>query len=262
MTSHTPQPSQARNVVRLDSKRPHGVCSTCRVRELCLPSGLSAADLATVNHYIHRKHTVARGEALFAYQEPLQMLYALRTGFMKSSVPHPDGGEQVTGFHMSGDLIGLDALADGVTICKVTALQDSEICEISLNALELLTRKVAPLQRHFHRVMSREIVHRHEMMLLLANVRAQERVALFLLDLSQRHAARGYPAVDFVLHMTRTDIGSYLGLTIETVCRGLAQLHKEKRIEMNGRHIRITDLAGLTFMANRGAAALNPAAPH
>lgn len=246
---------QTQNIVRLEPKKPHGACADCRVRELCLPAGLNFAEIRTVDNYIHRKRTVVRGDALFHHTTPFQMLYAVHTGFMKTSVRHPDGGEQVTGFHMPGDLLGLDALDNGAYISSAVALEASEVCEISLNALELLTRKLAPLQRHFHRMMSREIVHRHEMMLLLANVRAQERVADFLFNLSERHAARGQPATDFVLHMTRTDIGSYLGLTIETVCRGLAQLRKENLIEMNGRRVHITDLARLKSIAERGPVA-------
>ena len=236
--------------------KPHpqrSTCSACSLREQCLPAGLGALEINTVDRLIHLRRTVAQGELLFRNNAPLQSLYAIRTGFMKTRLPHPDGGEQVMGFHLPGDLLGLDALGDGRPLCDAVALETSDVCEIPVTALSLLLRKIPSLQQQFHRIMSREIAHDHRMMLLLGSLRAPERLAAFLLNLSQRYAARGYSQAEFMLHMTRADIGSHLGLTLETVSRELSRLRAGKLIEVQSRLIRITDMAGLTSAARCGA---------
>jgi CRP/FNR family transcriptional regulator len=240
-------------VVPFDLKRLRGACSSCSVRELCLPAGLDRLSINTVDRLINQRRTLARGEVLFRNGAALQSLYAIQTGFMKTSVPHPDGGEQVTGFHMPGDLLGLDALGDGRHLCDAVALERSEVCEIPTHTLERLSHNIPSLQQHFHRILSREIVRDHHMMLLLANLRAHERVATFLLNLSQRYAARGYSPTQFVLCMTRADIGSYLGLTIESVSRALSQMRADKLIEVSTRRVRITRMEQLQSVAARAA---------
>jgi CRP/FNR family transcriptional regulator len=232
-------------------------CSACSLRELCLPAGLDLQELNAVDNLIKRRRTVARSEVLFRNNSALQSLYAIRAGCMKTSVLHEDGREQVAGFHMAGDLMGLDAIGGGHHVCDAVALDDSEVCEIPLDMLEQLSREIPSLQQHFHRILSREIVRDHGMMLLLGSMRADERLAVFLLNLSQRHAARGYSPVDFVLRMTRADIGSYLGLKLETVSRALSRMQVLDLIEVRNRHLRIIDMDGLKSIANRCAATLD-----
>lgn len=245
----TPPP----NVVPFDLKRLRGACSSCSVRELCLPAGLDLQSINTVDRLIDQRRTLARGEVLFRNGAALQSLYAVHTGFMKTSVPHPDGGEQVTGFHMPGDLLGLDALGDGRHLCDAVALERGDVCEIPPQTLERLSHNIPSLQQHFHRILSREIVRDHHMMLLLANLRAEERLAAFLLNLSRRYAARGQSPTEFVLCMTRADIGSYLGLTLETVSRALSEMRTGKLIEVRTRHIRINSMERLKSIAVRAA---------
>ena len=178
----------------------------------------------------------------------LDSLYAIRTGFMKSCVLHEDGREQVAGFHMMGELLGLDAIGTGAHMCDVIALEDSEVCEIPLARLEALSRDIPSLLQHFHRIMSREIVRDHGVMLLLGTMRAEERLAAFLLNLSQRFAARGYSPSEFHLRMTREDIGSYLGLKLETISRALSRFHDERLIEVRTKHVKILDMERLRAM--------------
>ena len=239
------------HAVPFDLKRLRGACSSCGVRELCLPAGLDLRSINTVDRLVDQRRVLARGEVLFRNGAALQSLYAVHTGFMKTSVPHPDGGEQVTGFHMPGDLLGLDALGDGRHLCDAVALEGSEVCEIPPQILERLSHTIPSLQQHFHRILSREIVRDHHMMLLLANLRAEERLAVFLLKLSRRYAARGYSPTEFVLCMTRADIGSYLGLTVETVSRALSQMRAGRLIEVSTRHIRIIGMERLKSAAAR-----------
>lgn len=230
-------------------KQLRSVCSVCSLRELCLPAGLDPAELNTLDKLVNRRRAVARGDCLFHHAAPMQALYAIRTGFLKTNALHADGHEQVTGFHMRGDLLGLDALGGNRHVCSAVALDDSEICEIPLHALDRLSRDIPSLQQHLQRIMSLEIAHEHGMMMLLGGMRAEERLATFLLDLSQRYATRGYSSTELMLHMTRAEIGSYLGVTLETVSRCLSHLRAGKLIEVHTRLIRITDMAGLKSAA-------------
>jgi CRP/FNR family transcriptional regulator, anaerobic regulatory protein len=248
-------PTQPRKVTPIELARLRNACSMCSLRELCLPAGLGPMDINTVDRLINRRRSVAKGGYLYRANAPLQALYAIRGGFMKTCLPHPDGGEQVAGFHMPGDLLGLDAIGAGRHMCDAAALENCEICDIPLDTLEQLSRRIPALRQHFHRILSREIVRDHHMMLLLANMRAEERLAAFLLNLSQRYAARGYSATEFILRMTRADIGSYLGLTIETVSRALSHLRREQCIEVHARRVRIINVPRLKSAAGRAGAA-------
>ncbi len=220
-------------------------CSTCSLHELCLPAGLSATELKSMDRMIDIRRSVKRGDYIFRAGTPLHALYAIRTGFMKSCVLHEDGREQVAGFHMMGDLIGMDAIGSGQHLCDALALEDSEVCEIPLKSLELLSREIPSLQHHFHRIMSREIARDHGVMLLLGSMRAEERLAVFLLNLSQRFAARGYSSTEFHLRMTREEIGSYLGLKLETVSRTLSQFQSQGLIAVQNKHLRILKIDSL-----------------
>jgi CRP/FNR family transcriptional regulator len=220
------------------------------LRELCLPAGLEAGDIDALEALVNRRRTVQRGAYMFRNDMPLQSLYAVRSGFFKTSISNPDGCEQIAGFHMPGDLMGLDAIGSGRHVCDAVALEDCEVCEMPLDALETLSRKIPSLQQHFHRMLSREIVRDHGMMLLLGSMRAQERLAAFLLNLSQRFAARGYSSAEFMLRMTRGEIGSYLGLKLETVSRTLMRMQTQGLIEVQNRQIRIVDAQKLQAVAN------------
>jgi CRP/FNR family transcriptional regulator len=220
-------------------------CSTCSLQELCLPAGLSAGELKSVDELIDRRRPVKRGDYLFRSGASLHSLYAIRSGFMKSCVLHEDGREQVAGFHMMGDLMGLDAIGTNQHLCDAVALEDSEVCEIPLKDLEDMSRSIPSLQQHFHRIMSREIARDYGVMLLLGSMRAEERLAAFLLNLSQRFAARGYSQTEFHLRMTREEIGSYLGLKLETVSRTLSHFQAQGLIAVQNKHLRILNMDSL-----------------
>jgi len=232
----------------IDVDRLKAACSTCSLRELCLPAGLDTRELEQVDRMVNRRKAVRRGDYLYRAGSALESLYAIRTGFMKSCVLHDDGREQVAGFHMMGDLMGLDAISKSRHMCDVVALEDSEVCDIPLARLEQLSREIPSLLQHFHRIMSREIVRDHGVMLLLGTMRAEERLAAFLLNLSQRFAARGYSPSEFYLRMTREEIGSYLGLKLETISRALSRFHEEALIEVHTKHVKILDMEALRKM--------------
>jgi CRP/FNR family transcriptional regulator len=240
--------SQQPVVPAIDVHRLRAACSTCSLRELCLPGGLEPHELEKVDRIVNRRRPIRRGESLYRAGAKLESIYAIRTGFLKSSVLHEDGREQVAGFHMMGDVMGLDAISTGQHLCDAVALEDSEICEISLAMLEQLSRDIPSLQQHFHRIMSREIVRDHGVMLLLGTMRAEERLAAFLLNLSQRFAARGYSPREFNLRMTREEIGSYLGLKLETISRALSRFQEEGLLEVRTKRVKIRDMEALRQM--------------
>jgi len=225
-------------------------CSACNLRELCLPVGLSDEELSSIDDIIGTRRTVRRGESLFHAGEAFTALYAVRTGFFKTVVSAADGREQVTGFQMAGELIGLDGISTDHHSCDAIALEDSQVCMIPYSQLETLSREVTLLQHQFHKIMSREIVRDHGVMLLLGSMRAEERLAAFLLNLTQRLQARGFSASALVLRMTREEIGSYLGLKLETVSRTFSKFQEEGILEVKQRDIRILDQNALQRVVN------------
>ena len=220
-------------------------CASCNLRELCLPAGLCADDLARIENVVYARRRVKRGEALFNAGGQFNAVYAIRSGFFKASVIDGEGREQVTGFSMGGELVGLDGLGSGTYNATAIALEDSEVCVLPYALIEEMAREVPALQRHLHAVLAREIVRDHGVMLLLGSMRAEERLATFLLNLSKRFVRRGYSASDFHLRMTREELGSYLGLKLETVSRLFSQFQDTHLIEVQQKHVRILDVEGL-----------------
>ena len=225
-------------------------CSNCNLRELCMPLGLNQDELDRIDDLVATRRKVQRGTALFHNGEDFKALYAIRTGFFKTTVTTEDGRDQVTGFQMAGEIIGLDGIVNDHHTCDAVALEDAEVCEMPFHRIEELSREVNALQRHVHKIMSREIVREHGVMLLLGSMRAEERLAAFLLNLVQRLHARGFSQSELVLRMTREEIGSYLGLKLETVSRTFSKFVEDGIVEVKQRHIRILDTEALRRIVN------------
>ena len=225
-------------------------CSSCNLRELCLPVGLSAQQVGQLDDLVASRRSIPRGETLFRTGDTFQSLYAVRTGFFKTCICAEDGRDQVTGFQMAGELLGLDGISTDRHACDAVALEDSTVCVIPFHDLEGLSLQISELQRVFHKIMSREIVRDHSVMLLLGSMRAEERVAAFLLNLTQRLHARGYSRSELVLRMTREEIGSYLGLKLETVSRTFSKLQEDGVLEVKQRQIRILQQDALRAIVN------------
>ena len=235
----------ANNVVPIVLSSLKAACSQCNLRELCLPFGLSEDEVVRLDNLVAARRKVKRGQHLYRAGEAFEALFAIKMGFFKTDVLLEDGREQVTGFQMAGEILGMDGIGTELHTCNSIALEDSEICVIPFSQLERLSREVQALQHHFHKVMSREIVRDHGVMMLLGTMRAEERLAAFLLNLSQRFTARGYSPQEFHLRMTRDEIGSYLGLKLETVSRAFSRFQDEGLVSVHQKHIRILDNAGL-----------------
>jgi CRP/FNR family transcriptional regulator len=220
-------------------------CSNCNLRELCMPLGLNTEEFRRIDELVTTRRKIKRGTALFHDGDQFTSLYAIRTGFFKTCVAAEDGRDQVTGFQMAGEIVGLDGIVNDRHTCNAVALEDAEVCVMPFERIEELSREVNAMQRHVHRIMSREIVRENGVMLLLGSMRAEERLAAFLLNLTQRLHARGFSASEMVLRMTREEIGSYLGLKLETVSRTFSKFAEDGIIEVRQRHIRVLDAAAL-----------------
>jgi len=226
-------------------------CMTCSVRELCLPVGLKPEAMHQLDQLVSDRQKRKRGEPIFGAGEPFEALYAIRLGTCKTTMLAEDGREQVTGYHMPGDLLGLDGIGHDRHGCQAIALEDAEVCVLPFGHLEDLARRLPPLQKNLHRVLSREIIRDHNVMLLLGSMRSDERLAVFLLNLSDRYRDRGYSATEFVLRMTREEIGSYLGLKLETVSRLFSRFQQDGLIQIQGRAIKLLDTAALRQLAGQ-----------
>ncbi len=214
-------------------------CSNCNLRELCMPTGFNADEMQRLDEVVEKRRRVKQGEALFSSGEAFTSLYAIRTGFFKTCVISEDGREQVTGFQMAGEIIGMDGIVSDHHNCSAVALEDAEVCVMPFSDIENLSRELPGLQRHVHKIMSREIVRENGVMMLLGNMRAEERLAAFLLNLVQRLHARGLSQSELILRMTREEIGSYLGLKLETVSRAFSKFSEDGIIEVKQRYVKI-----------------------
>jgi CRP/FNR family transcriptional regulator len=228
-------------------------CSTCSLRELCLPVGLEPEDLKQVDALVNHRIKLKKGDSLYRAGEPFSSLYAIRLGSLKTTVLAEDGREQVSGYHMLGDIVGLDGLGTDRHGCQALALEDTEVCVLPFDRLEHLAQSVSALQRNLYQLLSKEISRDQNIMLLLGSMRAEERLAVFLLNLADRYRLRGYSSTEFVLRMTREEIGSYLGLKLETVSRLFSRFQEEGLIQVQGRAVKLLDPMALKRLIGQRA---------
>lgn len=215
------------------------LCSNCSLKELCLPVGLQQEEITMIDSFIKQSKKIKKGEYLFRSSENFVALYSIRTGFFKTNISSADGRDQVIGFYMAGELIGMDGIFNNIYSCNAIALENSEVCELPYKNIEELSEYIPSLQNHYMRLMSNEIIKDQHVMLLLGHMKSSERIASFLLNISQRLSIRGFSKDEFILRMSREEIGSYLGLKLETVSRVFSQLHQDGVIWRNNKHIKI-----------------------
>jgi CRP/FNR family transcriptional regulator len=243
--AHNPAPAipQTAAVVSLHELKSH--CNRCSVRELCLPVGLDRDALRQLDEIVSDRVRRKKGDKLFRAGDAFAALYTIRVGSCKTTVLTEDGREQVAGYHLLGDVIGMDGIGAGRHGCEAVALEDSEFCVLPFDELEAMGRRVAPLQHNLHQFLSREITRSYSVMLQLGSMRAEQRLAAFLVNLSQRYRDRGYSPTEFVLRMTREEIGSYLGLKLETVSRLFSRFRHDGLIQVQGRSVKLLDIPAL-----------------
>jgi CRP/FNR family transcriptional regulator len=238
----------AANVISIRDLRVR--CATCSVRELCLPIGLAPDAMRELDALITIRRHFKKGASVFHSGDRFAALYAIRSGSCKVTVPSEEGREQVSGYHIMGDIMGFDGIGSGRHGGQAIALEDTEVCEIPFDHLEELCQRWAPLQHNLHRLLSREVTRDENLLLVLGSMPAEERVVAFLLNLSDRYRQRGYSSTKFLLRMTRREIGSYLGLKLETVSRVFSHLQQQGAIKVEKKAVQLVNLPALRAMMN------------
>ncbi len=225
-------------------------CSQCSLQQLCLPAGIDSSELAQLDEIVKRRRPVERGQRLFRPGDALQAVYVARDGAFKTVSVNEDGEEQVIGFHLPGELMGLDALGSGEHRCEAVALTTANVCEVPFEELSTVASQLPTLQQQLMRVIGQSADRDQDHMHMLVRKQANERIGLFLHGLSERLQRIGQSGIDFKLPMTREDIARYLGLALETVSRGFTRLQEDGVIAVTGRHVQILDVEELNRMAH------------
>ena len=234
-------------VIRLSELKSH--CQNCSLYDLCLPMGLEIGDLERLENVIKPRQSIDKNDFLYRLGEPLKSIYAIRSGSFKTYLTNPDGTEQIIGFSLPGELLGLDAIGENQHTCTSKALETSNVCEIPFERLESLAREIPNLQHQLFRLMSKEIQQDQNLMLLLAQMPAETRLASFLLGMSERLNKRGYAANEFNLSMSRGDIANLLGMAVETISRLLGHFQDDGLLRVARKHITILNLDRLRQLA-------------
>ena len=224
-------------------------CQGCSLHQLCLPVGIDHDDLAELDHIIKRRRPIQRGDHLFVASDRFHSIYAVRSGSLKTYNLTEDGREQVTGFFLPGEIVGLDAIGEGTHTCSARALETTSVCEIPFEDLERLGERIPALIHQLLRIMSKEMHHDQVLLMLLGKRAAEERLAALLLNLSQRYGQRGYSSSEFNLSMSRHDIANYLGLAVETVSRLFSRMQEDGMLAVRSRHVRLADIDKLRVLA-------------
>lgn len=221
-------------------------CASCSLKGVCLPCNLNTTEVESFSALARLKRRIAHGTSLFRAGEALEALYVIHSGAFKTVSVSRDGNEKVTGFYLPGEMLGLGAIGTGTHAYDATALEGSEVCVIPFEHLQRMTYAMPALQQQLFRALSADISREQGLILLLAGMSAERRLAAFLLSLSRRYRRLGYSPDCFVLRMTREEIGSYLGLTLETVSRVISRLHRERLIAVHRREVQLMDVERLT----------------
>jgi CRP/FNR family transcriptional regulator len=226
-------------------------CSTCMMGSVCLPIGMPSSEVAKLDELVKERLRIEKGQPLFQHGTALDALFSLRTGSIKSQIVEASGQHQITGFYLPGEIVGLDGMLDGIHSSTAIAMEDSEVCVVKLEDIDEISRYVPSLQHQVRRLMSKEIARSHQVLLALGSMRSEQRLAAFLINLSQRLAALGYSSTDFIMRMSREEIGNYLGLTLETVSRLFSRFAREGVIRVNQREVKILDMAALNELVGK-----------
>lgn len=220
-------------------------CGQCNLNELCFPHGMAPEDMTKLDSVVEQRRPLQKNDHLYREGDDAHAIYAVRSGSVKTIVESPNGDEQIVGFHLPGELLGLDGFMDDKHTCTAIALETTSVCVMPMPKLEGLCTQLPGLQHQMRRIMGKEVTEEHQMLLMLGKMNAEEKIATFLLSISRRMEERHWKATEFVLSMPRQDIANYLGLAVETVSRLFAQYQESEIIRVDRRRISILNLQRL-----------------
>jgi CRP/FNR family transcriptional regulator, anaerobic regulatory protein len=227
--------------VRSATEAPPSDCSSCRSSERCLAAGLGESENHCLGQLTIGRRRVRKGQTVYRQGERFLFMYAVRFGTLKSVLTMKNGCEQVTAFHLPGEMLGIDAAGAGKHPTTLTALEDAEVCAIPYTQLADAAADLRSLRMGVMQMAGAELVREQRLLALIANSHSEERVAAFLMNLSERMQERGFSSSEFLLRMTRAEIGSYLGTTLETVSRSLSAFARRGYIKVRRRRIQLVD---------------------
>jgi CRP/FNR family transcriptional regulator len=239
------------NRTRLRTLRARGACADCRLLDLCFPACANPSERDELCRLIHTCDVLERGEPLYLQGDPATAVYVVKSGCIKAFTTSEDGQEQILGFYLPGEFIGLDGIAAGQYSATAVGLERTNACSLPLNALESKGPAMSVFLRHLLGVLSREIARMQRLNLLLSQCDTTTRVEAFLLDFACRLNRLGLPNQEFRLSMSRREIGNYIGIAPETVSRSFTQLEEQGLISVRGKHVRINDVNLLRRQAGR-----------
>ncbi|HET8877726.1 MAG TPA: helix-turn-helix domain-containing protein [Casimicrobiaceae bacterium] len=241
-----PQPAVTARPLLRDVSRDVASCTVCTLRRICMPVDIQDAEARKLfERLVTTRIRLRKGDVLFRAGDRFTALFAVRVGSLKTVTLTDDGSEQVSGYHLAGEIVGVEGVGNDVHACQAVALEDTEVCTLPFDRVEQLARDDASFQRRLYRLLSSAIVRERTVALVVGTMSAEQRLASFLVDLSNRYHARGYSPTEFVLRMTREEIGSHLGLKLETVSRIFSRFAEERLIVVSGRVIKLLDRAAL-----------------
>ncbi|MCQ9329149.1 helix-turn-helix domain-containing protein [Pelistega suis] len=220
-------------------------CANCMLGHICMPHGMGSEDIERLAELVKERIRIPKGEFLYRIGHEANAIYSIRTGTIKTHIENHNGHSQITGFFLPGEVFGLDSMATGQHLSHAVALEDTEVCVMHTDDLATLSQQLPPLQHQINRLLTGEISRSHQQLLSLGALRSEQRLASFLLDMSERFTRLGYSSQEFRLRMSREEIGNYLGLTLETTSRLFSRFQKEGLIQIQQRTIKILDRSAL-----------------
>jgi len=227
--------------------------STWKPTDFGLSAGPDPLAKTIVERMLTTRIRFRKSDVLYHVGDGFDALYAIRFGSCKTVLLGKDGQDQVSGYYMAGEIIGIDGIASEFHDCQAIALEDMEVCRLAFDEIENLARWSDQFGHDLHKLLSQESARAHALILMRGTMRAEQRLACFLLELSQRYQARGYSSWEFVLRMTRQEIGSYLGVRLETVSRLFSRFQREGMIQVEGRNVKLLDRVALSQLVDCGA---------
>jgi CRP/FNR family transcriptional regulator len=220
-------------------------CSQCSLVELCLPKGLTHEELAIFEQTVSRHKPMKKFEYLYRAGEEMTSLYTVKTGAFKANIDSADGQENIVGFFLPGELMGLDGIASGEYQCDLIALGDAHVCQLPYHDFQRISDQFPVLREEILSISSESMTRAQKMLFFIGKRPVEERLAMFLIGLSQRFGARGLSDLRFQLSMSRHDIANYLGMAPETISRQFKKMQDQDLISIDNRDITINDLPKL-----------------